>query len=450
MRYVADVPYTRRFFKELTPAWLDFTALICGFAPPQSSAAIQWCELGCGQGASAALLAATHPDAHVTAIDMMAEQVAYGERLCRDAGIGNATFLALDFAAACERDMPRFDYIVAHGVYTWVDEAAKADLRRFIQRRLKPGGLVYLSYNALPGWTADAPLQHLLAAFAERAEGDGIARFAEADRRVAALAEAGASGLRDGRVGRDWDRLRDTLPAAYFPHEFLVPWRPIYVTEMRRDMASLGLTPIGSATIRENVDSYVLSAAARAALADFRDPDLRELVRDYFLAKQFRRDVFGLHRRRLSEDETRRRLIESHYMLSKAPTSEDDYTMITDAGTVDFDHPLTRRILAGLSAGPAPLASFLDETAGSGDLVAAVLALAAADRVRPVESNPVSTERINAAILSRAGGPEALSFLALPSGTALELTGEHMQQWRDRNAIPSELLGWTGLPLPRN
>jgi SAM-dependent methyltransferase len=444
MRYATDIPYTRRFFKQLTPAWLDFTAMICGFAPPESDTPLQWCELGCGQGVSAALLAATNPALQVTAIDMMPGHTASAEQLCRDAGIGNAIFLTLDFAAAADRDLPGFDYIVAHGVYTWVDEAAKADLRRFVSRHLKPGGLVYLSYNAQPGWAADMPLQHLLATFAERAEGNGIARFQAADDAVTALAEAGASGLREGRVGRDWARLRETLPPVYFPHEFLVPWRPIYVTEMRHDMASIGLTSIGSATIRENVDPYMLRPEAREAIAGFADPDLRELARDYFLAKQFRRDVFGRKPRRLEEMAGRHRLLESRYILSKPPAAMD-YTMATEAGSVGFDNPVTRRMVDVLSSGPGRLAGLSEGGLDSADLMANILVLAAADCIRPVAAESADVAPINAAIRAKIGGAEALSFIALPHGAALELTEAQMQQWQDRDAIPVELQGWTGL-----
>jgi SAM-dependent methyltransferase len=441
MRYVADVPYTRRFFKELTPAWLDFTARICGFEPRPCEGVLQWCELGCGTGVSAALLAGMHAGIHVTAIDMMPEHIAYGEALRREAGIDNITFLALDFAAACARDLPRFDAIVAHGVYTWVDEAAKADLRRFIARHLKPGGFVYLSYNCLPGWAADMPLQHLLSAFAEQAEGGGFARFQAADRHVSALAEAGAHGLRDGPVGRDWARLRETLPEAYFPHEFLVPWRPIYVTEMRRDMAALGLTPIGSATLRENVDAYVLKPGARAALANLPDPDLRELARDYFLNKTLRRDVFALQPRRVGESALRDRILETPMMLSQSPETTE-YTMATAAGTVGFDTPTARRIVEFLAAGPQALAGVGD--AKIGDLTPNLLALAAADRIRPVAAVAHPTAALNAAIRRRLNGPEAVPFLALPHGTAIELGRDALARWASRG-LPPEFLHWTGL-----
>src|SRR5690349_16490056 len=58
--YVTDVPYLRRF-RELAPAWLDFTATIAGVAPPVCGDGFDWCELGCGQGVTAVVLAATHP-----------------------------------------------------------------------------------------------------------------------------------------------------------------------------------------------------------------------------------------------------------------------------------------------------------------------------------------------------------------------------------------------------
>ena len=71
-------------------------------------------------------------------------------------------FHAADFADTGRLALPRFDYIVAHGVYSWVDPPARAALRRFIDGHLKSGGLVYVSYNAMPGWTGDLPFQHLV------------------------------------------------------------------------------------------------------------------------------------------------------------------------------------------------------------------------------------------------------------------------------------------------
>jgi hypothetical protein len=59
--YVSDVPYVRVFIPHLAPAWLDHVAIICGVAPPMRKEEFAWCDLGCGQGVTAAMLAAMHP-----------------------------------------------------------------------------------------------------------------------------------------------------------------------------------------------------------------------------------------------------------------------------------------------------------------------------------------------------------------------------------------------------
>src|SRR6266851_591972 len=176
--YVDDVPYVRGFTAELAPAWLDHVALLANVAPPSRGDEFSWCDLGCGQGVSASVFAATHPRGRFHGIDMMAAHVDHARRLADDAGISNATFHEADFTAAAELGLPQFDYIVSHGVYSWVGAESQQALRCFVDRQLKPGGLVYVSYNAMPGWATDIPFQRLARALGETFPGDSVARFA--------------------------------------------------------------------------------------------------------------------------------------------------------------------------------------------------------------------------------------------------------------------------------
>jgi SAM-dependent methyltransferase len=148
--YPTDVPYVRTFFRSLAPAWLDHVAIVSGFVPPARHRGFTFCELGCGQGVTAATLAATHPDGAFYGIDAMPSHIEHGRRFAAEAAIVNIKFHAVDFATATRMDLPGFDYIVAHGVYSWVNAQSQAALRAFIDRHLKPGGLVYISYNAIP------------------------------------------------------------------------------------------------------------------------------------------------------------------------------------------------------------------------------------------------------------------------------------------------------------
>ncbi|MDQ7246832.1 class I SAM-dependent methyltransferase [Dongia sedimenti] len=411
-RYVTDVPYARRYVRELSPAWLDFTALICGFQPPPRGSGFAWCELGCGHGVTPALLAAAHPEGRFIGIDLMPQHVEFAERLCREAEITNASFQAVDFAATQALDLPRFDYVVAHGVYTWVDASAQAELLRFAGRHLKPGGLLYLSYDCLPGWAGDMPLQHLLRVLTERAQGDSIARLDSADKIVTALQGLGADVLRLGAMGREWEELRGKLPPSYFVHQFLPPaWKPLYVTELRQAVSGIGLTPIGSATIRENVDAFTLDRPARELVAAASDPDLRELLRDYLLQKRFRRDVFGRDVPALDEATVRARICGSTFMLSHPQDA-----------TVPFNHPSAQALLALLEGGAAAPIALADQGHSIDALVAQIIALASAGRTWPVAADPdrEGIERVNAVLRRRTGTPDEIAFTMLPSGMAID------------------------------
>lgn len=411
-RYVTDVPYARRFVREISPAWLDFTALICGFRPPARAEGFAWCELGCGHGVTPALLAAAHPEGRFTGIDLMPEHIEFADNLCREAEIANATFYAADFDAAQGVGLPCFDYIVAHGVYTWVDAAAQAALLRFVDRHLKPGGLLYLSYDCLPGWAGDMPLQNLLRILTERAQGDSIARLDSADKIVMALQGLGADILRLGAMGREWSELRGKLPPSYFVHQFLPPaWKPLYVTELRQAVSGIGLTPIGSATIRENVDVFTLDRPARELVAAASDPDLRELLRDYLLQKRFRRDVFGRDIDVLDEATARACICGGSFMLTP---SQD--------ATVPFNHPSAQALLALLESGPAAPTALADQGHSTEALASQIIALASAGRIWPVpaDADKVGIERINTALRRRIGTPDEIAFVVLPSGMAID------------------------------
>jgi SAM-dependent methyltransferase len=417
-RYVDDVPYERTFIPELSPAWLDFAALLWGFAPIDRREGFAWCDLGCGQGVNAVVLAATHPTGQFHGVDAMPEHVDHADRLATAvAADGRARFHAVDFGAALDLDLPQFDYITAHGVYSWVDDRARADLRRFVEARLKPGGRFYVSYNALPGRGADLPFQQLILALSDSFEGDSVERV------TASLAVARqlrgvntpavkASPMGELVLGRTAQRGK-----RYLAHEFLNPhWRPLGVREVRRDMASIGLSPAGSASLVDNFDGYVLCAAARRLLAKVDDPDLREMIRDYLINQSFRRDVYVRGEPELNDAAQAAALRRVRFALAAKPGTIT-YRFETSGGAVGFDNPTARAIVRRLADGPASI----DEMRGDPDELAAnMLALAASRQIWPVEPGAADVGPFNREVAARWGGPEELRLLALPCGTALQ------------------------------
>lgn len=444
-RYVSDVPYVPGFTCELSPEWLDFVAVLCGFEPPGRASDFAWCELGCGQGLTSIVFAATHPEGMFHAVDAMPAHIAWGRRVAADAGIGNLAFHAVDFAAAVELDLPQFAYIVAHGVYSWIDEEAKAAFRRFIGRHLAPGGLVYVSYNTMPGWAADAPFQHLVRAIAARETGDSMDRFDAAAAAVQGLTRAGAPALTASSVAAGWDAEKERRPRAYFAHEYLAPaWRPLYVDDVRRDMAQIGLEPVGSATLRDNFDGFVLRRAAREALEAIADADLRDLVRDYFLLQRFRRDVYGRAPAGLDDDERRERLFAMPFALV-TPAALVEYAMATEAGRVTYDNPVARRIVSMLAHEPRTLADCLTgpdrtQAPAAQDLLANALALCCAGTIAPVSRGRADVAGLNALLLEDAGPGTA--YRVLPFGTAQKFDTRFLVALRDGKEVAPEVRPW--------
>ncbi len=120
--YVADVEYTHGFYRELTPEILRFSALVNGNRVPPSGKPLTYCELGCGQGFTANLLAAANPHIKFYANDFNPTQVANARLLAEEGGLDNILFFDNSFEDFAEEpNLPKeFDIIVLHGIYSWI------------------------------------------------------------------------------------------------------------------------------------------------------------------------------------------------------------------------------------------------------------------------------------------------------------------------------------------
>jgi SAM-dependent methyltransferase len=420
--YVSDVRYARNFIRETAPAWLDHVALVSGFQPPARDSSFAWCDLGCGSGVTAAVLAATHPQGTFHGVDAMPIHRDDAQRLKCDAAIPNVHFHAANFSTAAAFDLPPFDYIVSHGVYSWVGLEARRAWLNFIDRHLKPNGLVYVSYNALPGRAADLPFQRLVRALGEKLPGDTNQRMTVALDVAATMMALNPPALTASALAQRCREQAGDLDFFYLAHELMGQhWHPCCVTEVRADLASIGLAPAGSATLVENYDRFMLGRAARGILAGIDDLNAREFARDVLINQSFRRDVYIRGGERIVEPERSRRLMNSSFFLS-APADNLEYVFPTPAGSVKFDNRAARHIVKELATGPRRLGDLVNPAISAQDILANAVALTAATTLWPVETADSPVESINSAISGRAGTPDEIRFQALPFGTAIPVT----------------------------
>src|SRR5262245_46608076 len=194
--YVVDIGYTHGYYRELAPALLRFVTLLGGVRAADTEQPCTYYELGCGNGLSSVLHAAANPHGQFIGVDFNPGHIQNAQSLARDCGIGNVRFLEKSFAELLVMELPEAEAVVLHGVYSWVSGGNRRHVVEFIRRKLKPGGIVYVSYNCLPGLAQVVPLQRLLHAHASLAGGDLAERMRRAVEFAGRLNGAGAEYFR--------------------------------------------------------------------------------------------------------------------------------------------------------------------------------------------------------------------------------------------------------------
>lgn len=202
--YVTDTIYADRFFRELSPAWLNYVAALCGASPRNLDRSFTYLDLGCGLGSSTIVNAGAFPAGEFHACDFNPAHIEGGQRHAGALGISNIQFHESSFQdLLLQQQLPAFDFIVLHGVYSWVGAEARQAIRRIIDETVKPGGLVYLSYNCLPGWSIEAPLRKLLVELAATEGGGSPQMYAAGTPLVEAFEQQQAALLQCQSFSRD-------------------------------------------------------------------------------------------------------------------------------------------------------------------------------------------------------------------------------------------------------
>ena len=307
--YVTDASYAETFFRELSPAWLNYVAALHGAVPRPLDQPFRYLELGCGFGGSTVVNAGAFPQAEFHGCDINPAHVAAARRHAVALGLDNVQFHETTFDALAGQDLPPFDIIALHGVYSWVDQDARQAVRRVIAERLAPGGLVYVSYNCMPGWAAELPLRRLLVELSATAAGTAEARARDARDRLERLAGAKLRYFTAHPAAGQAIASYARQPVEYLAHEFLnAAWEPFYSIDVGDDMAAAGVTYVGSATLADNHPALVLEPGAAQAIAALPGGRAQQLALDYAVNRRFRRDVFVRDARRLDDAGARRQL----------------------------------------------------------------------------------------------------------------------------------------------
>jgi methyltransferase-like protein/ubiquinone/menaquinone biosynthesis C-methylase UbiE len=145
-----DIPYESHAFVQSHPNRLATIAKLFGMKPAQLSHC-KVLELGCAAGGNLIPMATTLPDAHFVGIDLSQRQVSEGQAQIKELGLKNIELKHVDLKDI-DKSFGEFDYIVAHGIYSWVSEDLQEKILEICQKNLSANGVAYISYNTYPGW----------------------------------------------------------------------------------------------------------------------------------------------------------------------------------------------------------------------------------------------------------------------------------------------------------
>lgn len=422
--YTADIDYTYGCYPELNPLYARMVFLNAGLEPPTLGT---HCELGFGQGLNVNFQAAATASVwHGT--DFNPSHASFARTLASYSGAA-ADLRDQSFEEFCGRaDLPEFDSIGLHGIWSWVSDENRTFIVDFIRRKLKVGGLLYVSYNTLPGWSAFAPVRHLMAqhARAMSAPGTGAVRRVDEALEFAhllleskprfALANPSVTERLEKAKGQD---------RHYLAHEYFnANWEPMYFSAMASWLAPAKVEYACSANYLSNVYALNYSAEQQKFIGQLPDPILRQTVMDFMVNQQFRKDYWVKGPRRLSPRAQGAALRAQSVLLLTPPI---DISLDTDAavGKVQLQEATYGPVLDALADHkPKTMSQLEGAVRGQGvsfsQLHEVVLILTGMGHMAPAQDEEKAlqakqhTERLNANLMERACADKNINFLASP------------------------------------
>jgi SAM-dependent methyltransferase len=425
--YVTDTAYVHDFCRVQTPPMLALAALSGGVeAPGGAGEALSYCDLGCGQGYTANLIAAANPAVQVLGVDFNPSHIANARALAGAAELSNVAFREASFEdLAADPTMPQFDIMAMHGVFSWISPQNRRALVALIGKRLKPGGLLYVSYDCMPGWAGVAPLRRIIArSFAPR---PGLPSSAALERAIAYSDSLRAAEPRFHRmfpnVEAQMERLKKT-PRAYLAHELLTrDWEAFSFGEVANELAEAKLAYVGSAYLTDSVDRVNFTEAQQTFLASLEDSMLREETRDMLLGRQFRRDVFAKGVTATNQRRIRARWLDTRFAMTSLEKNVD-MTFETPLGKLQLRPDVHGPLIDILHKGPVTLRGAIEglpeATTNWGSITDAIKVLVGRGDLQPAlpaagdEARAASVRAFNGAVLERAMESAEFSYLASP------------------------------------
>lgn len=283
------VPYHADAIGATHPDVLATTARLRGLAPPDLEGA-RILEIGCSTGGNLLAIAASLPRATCVGIDLLPKHIDTARSLARTLGSEQVQFEAMSVADVDDA-FGLFDYILVHGVYSWVPTEIRRALLRVCARNLSPNGLAYVSYNTYPGWHFRGAVREMVLRH-DRPSLSPAERITRARELVAFLSTVAATfdEAYAGALQLESETLKAAADSYVFHEHFEDVNQPVYFEQFMEEAAAVGLQYVDEA--RPTAKDGEVTSQILAQIESWADNRLaKEQYLDLVRNRSFRRSI---------------------------------------------------------------------------------------------------------------------------------------------------------------
>lgn len=353
-----EVPYDGLTHSETHPSLLATVGALMGLSP----APVDGCrvlEIGCAQGYNLLAMAVALPRSEFVGIDFSPVQIDAGRKAVADLQLSNVELHPLDLMEL-DDSLGKFDYIIAHGFYSWVPQPVRDRLLAVYRRLLQPNGIGYISYNAYPGGHFMNALREGMLFHAGRIERP-LERADEARRWIDLLAEVGESRvvpysgfykayrqlIHDYQTHLGDEAGRSN--AGLLHDELEEVNRPFYLREFAEHCQAAGLQYLGDTEFASMMASNIPPQMAEAIQRSARSRVEAEQYLDFVRNRMFRRSLV-CHQEAALSGKPSMQTVATLYVsansrpekLERPPGARPAMKYISpDGSSLSTDHPVT-------------------------------------------------------------------------------------------------------------
>lgn len=376
------VPYGGGAIVATRPDYLAANARLRGLGAPDA-AHCRTLDVGCATGGNLMAMALAFPESEFIGVDLSPKQIATARATAHALGLTNVRFEAVSITDIDDA-LGTFDYIVSHGVYSWVPRPVQRALLDVVARTLAPNGVAYVSYNTYPGWHGRSIVRDMML-FHDRPDlpaGERVARGRKLIELVASSVPKSQSVY--AALLREEIETLDTVNDSYVVHEELeAENHPVYFSDFAQSAEAAGLRYMCEAY--PSVTDVQLSAELREQLRQLSADDIQyEQYLDFVRNRTFRRSLLCRSDRTIARD-TVPEALQSMFLRARCViepstgSSEPDTEVFrTSAGTaITMSHPVVRAALHVLIDSRPAAVSFDDLLAETRARVGSVMQVTA-------------------------------------------------------------------------